>query len=56
MFISERILGHYYLAELNRKGGDILASSLVPAAYDGKITRVPSRAVPRKVWRQAYHQ
>jgi hypothetical protein len=54
VFISPRIVGHYYIAELNRKGGDLLAWSLVPAAFDGKITRVPSRAVPRKVWKQAY--
>jgi hypothetical protein len=54
VFISDRILGHHYIAEINRKGGDMLAWSLVPAAFDGRITRVPSRAVPRKVWRQAY--
>jgi hypothetical protein len=54
VFISDRILGHYYIAEINRKGGDMLAWSLVPAAFDGRITRVPSRAVPRKVWKQAY--
>jgi hypothetical protein len=55
VFISDPILGHHYIAELNCKGGDLLAWSLVPRAYDGKVARVPSRAVPRKVWRQAYH-
>jgi hypothetical protein len=55
MYVSPLILGHYYLATRNRKGGDMLAWSLVPHAYDGKIIRVPSRAVPRKVWRRAYH-
>ena len=58
MFISSRTLGHHYIAEINRKGSrnscDMLAWSLVPAAFDGRITRVPSRAVPRKVWKQAY--
>jgi hypothetical protein len=54
VFISPRILGHHYIAERNRKGGDLLAWSLVPVAFDGEITRVPSRAVPRKVWKQAY--
>jgi hypothetical protein len=54
MFISDRILGHHYIAEINRKSGDMLVWSLVPAAFDGRITRVPSRAVPRKVWKQAY--
>jgi hypothetical protein len=26
----------------------------VPHAYDGKIIRIPSAQVPRKIWRQAY--
>ena len=54
MYISECIAGHYYIAELNRKGGDLLRWSLVPRAYDGKIIRIPFRQVPRKTWRRAY--
>ena len=54
MFISERIFGHYYIAELNPKGGDLIIWSLVPHAYDGKIVRIPSAQVPRKIWRRAY--
>jgi hypothetical protein len=54
VFISDRIFGHYYTAELNRKGGDQIIWSLVPHAYDGKIIRIPSAQVPRKIWRQAY--
>jgi hypothetical protein len=55
VFISDCVLGHYYIAELNRKGGDLLCWSLVPRAYDSKITRIPCRQVPRKIWRQGYH-
>jgi hypothetical protein len=54
MFISENILGFYYVAELNRKGGDQLCWSLVPHAYDARILRIPSGQVPRKVWKRAY--
>jgi hypothetical protein len=55
VFISECILGFYYVAELNQKAGDRLCWSLVQRAFNGRITRIPSAQVPRKVWRRAYH-
>jgi hypothetical protein len=62
MFISEEIAGHFYVAELNGKGAggggkarDMLSWSLVPRAFNGKITRIPFKQVPRPVWRRAYH-
>lgn len=55
MFISEEIAGHYYVAHLNGKGGDMMSWSLVPRAFDGRIIRIPSKQVPRKTWRRAYH-
>jgi len=54
VFISECIAGHYYLAKLNPKAGDMLLWWLVPHSFDGKITRIPMKQVPRKTWRRAY--
>jgi hypothetical protein len=54
MFISECILGWYYIAEINKKAGDRLCWSLVPHAYDGRIRRIPAAQVPRKIWKRAY--
>jgi len=61
VFISEEIGGNFYVAELNGKGApgggrarDRISWSLVPRAFNGKITRIPFKQVPRPVWRRAY--
>lgn len=47
--------GYYWLAELNRKGGDRLCWSLVPHDHRQRTRRIPQGTVPRRVFRAAWY-
>ena len=47
--------GHYWLAELNRRGGDRLRWSLIPHDHRRVTRRIPQAMVPRRVFRAAWY-